>query len=280
MPCDYPYVIIVRLYTRTICHVHILAKNMAPLKQNAKSQGPFRGKYLNNKFAHGGLSHNAKRKRKWVPEDKIFDGSLKEGQGFAFKRKEKVRHEYNKLLRKERKKKQASKVQLEEKYPEHLKHLYLAERKRLDEEEQEKKIKRFKGRELDEETEEDDELNIVSDSSEKSILNATTDQTTVPDSSNEPTQSDSSHKVPLIQKKLKMSSYQKTKQEYERMKEERARKREEFLKNKSEREEALKKYKEKKMATYQLLKRKTKKGQPNLNLQMELLLHKIQAQRK
>ncbi|CAM4564185.1 unnamed protein product [Leuciscus chuanchicus] len=64
------------------------------------------------------------------------------------------------------------------------------------------------------------------------------------------------------------------------MKEERARKREEFLKDKSQREEALKKYKEKKMATYQLLKRKTKKGQPNLNLQMELLLQKIQAQRK
>lgn len=80
MPCDYPYVIIVRLYTRTIRLVHILAKNMAPLKQNAKSQGPFRGKYFNNKFAHGGLSHNAKRKRKWVPEDKIFDGSLKEGE--------------------------------------------------------------------------------------------------------------------------------------------------------------------------------------------------------
>lgn len=53
---------------------------MAPLKQNAKSQGPFRGKYFNNKFAHSGLSHNAKRKRKWVPEDKIFDGSLKEGE--------------------------------------------------------------------------------------------------------------------------------------------------------------------------------------------------------
>ncbi|KAK9975799.1 hypothetical protein ABG768_021032 [Culter alburnus] len=256
---------------------------MAPIKQNPRSQGPFRGKRFNNKFAHGGLSHNAKRKRKWVPEDKVFDGSLKEGQGFAFKRKEKVRHEYNKLLRKERKKKHASTVRLEEKYPEHLRHLYLAERKRLDEEEQEKKIKRCKGRARDEETEADDELNMVSDtldSSEKHVINTTTDQTTAPDSSNEPTQSDSSHKVPFIQKKHKMSSYQKTKQEYERMKEERARKREEFLKDKSQREEALKKYKEKKMATYQLLKRKTKKGQPNLNLQMELLLQKIQDQHK
>uniref|UniRef100_A0A9J8A5Z8 Uncharacterized protein n=1 Tax=Cyprinus carpio carpio TaxID=630221 RepID=A0A9J8A5Z8_CYPCA len=77
-----------------------------------------------------------------------------------------------------------------------------------------------------------------------------------------------------------MSSYQKTKQEYERIKEERARKQEEFLKDKAQREEALKIYKEKKMATYQLLKTKTKKGQLNLNLHMELLLQKIQAQHK
>uniref|UniRef100_A0A8C1E4P8 Thyroid transcription factor 1-associated protein 26 n=1 Tax=Cyprinus carpio carpio TaxID=630221 RepID=A0A8C1E4P8_CYPCA len=257
---------------------------MAPLKQNAKSKGPIRGKCFNNKFAHGGLSHNAKRKRKWVPENKVFDGGLKEGQGFAFKRKEKIKHEYNKLLRKERKKMQSSKIQLEEEYPEHLRHLYLAERQRLDEEEQEKKKKRCKGRAVDEETEADDELKTVLDSpfTEKHISNTTTDKTTASDSVNEPAESDSSHKTPFIQRKQKqkMSSYQKTKQEYERIKEERARKREEFLKDKAQREEALKKYKEKKTATYQLLKRKTKKGQPNLNLHMELLLQKIEAQRK
>uniref|UniRef100_A0A9J7X7D6 Thyroid transcription factor 1-associated protein 26 n=1 Tax=Cyprinus carpio carpio TaxID=630221 RepID=A0A9J7X7D6_CYPCA len=89
-----------------------------------------------------------------------------------------------------------------------------------------------------------------------------------------------SHKTPFIRRKQKMSSYQKTKQEYERIKEERARKQEEFLKDKAQREEALKIYKKKKMATYQLLKRKTKKGQLNLNLHMELLLQKIQAQHK
>ncbi|XP_073694759.1 thyroid transcription factor 1-associated protein 26 homolog [Garra rufa] len=259
---------------------------MAPLKQNAKGKGPFRGKYLNNKFAHGGLSHNAKRNRKWLPENKVFDGSLKEGQGFAFKRKEKIKHEYNKILRKERKKIQTSKTQLEEEYPEHLRHLYLAERKRLDEEEEEKKRKRYEGRAAGKETEEDDELKTVLESSftKEHISNTTTDQTTASDSANEPAQSDSFHKTPFIQKKQKqkqkMSSYQKTKLEYERIKEERARKREEFLKDKTQREEALKKYKEKKIATYQVLKRKTKKGQPNLNLHMELLLQKIQAQRK
>ncbi len=60
------------------------------------------------------------------------------GQGFAFKRREKIKHEYNKLLRKERKKMQSPKVQLQEEYP---RHLYLSEREKLDEEEHEKKKK-------------------------------------------------------------------------------------------------------------------------------------------
>lgn len=87
---------------------------------------------------------------------------------------------------------QPSKIQLEEKYPEHLRHLYLAERERLDEEEQEKKKKRCKGRAVDEETETDDELKTELDSpfTEKPISNTMIDQTTVPDSANEPAESD------------------------------------------------------------------------------------------
>uniref|UniRef100_A0A8C1LTA5 Uncharacterized protein n=1 Tax=Cyprinus carpio TaxID=7962 RepID=A0A8C1LTA5_CYPCA len=152
---------------------------------------------------------------------------------------------------------------------------YLAEREGLDEEEQEKKKKRCKGRAVDEETEADDELKTELDSpfTEKHISNTTTDKTTASDSANEPAESDSSHKTPLIQRKQKqkLSSYQKTKQEYERIMEEHARKRETKL------SERRKKYKEKKTATYQLLKRKTKKGQPNLNLHMELLLQKMKG---
>lgn len=53
------------------------------------------------------------------------------GQGFAFKRKERVRHEYNKLLRKERKKNAESTSLYKEEYPEHLKHLYMAEAEKL-----------------------------------------------------------------------------------------------------------------------------------------------------
>lgn len=50
----------------------------------------------------------------------------------------------------------------------------------------------------------------------------------------------------------------------------------EYLKNKQQREEAIQRYKQKKMETFQMLSKKTKKGQPNLNLQMEYLLQKIQ----
>lgn len=51
----------------------------------------------------------------------------------------------------------------------------------------------------------------------------------------------------------------------------------EYLKNKQQKEEAIQRYKQKKMETFQILSKKTKKGQPNLNLQMEYLLKKIQG---
>lgn len=49
----------------------------------------------------------------------------------------------------------------------------------------------------------------------------------------------------------------------------------EYIKNNKQREEAIQKYKQKKLETFQMLSKKTKKGQPNLNLQMEYLLQKI-----
>ena len=47
---------------------------------------------------------------------------------------------------------------------------------------------------------------------------------------------------------------------------------------KTEKEEALKKYKEKRMQTYKKLSRKTKKGQPVMKDRLEMLLEKIQQQ--
>lgn len=51
----------------------------------------------------------------------------------------------------------------------------------------------------------------------------------------------------------------------------------EYLKSKQQREEAIRRYKQKKTETFQMLSKKTKKGQPNLNLQMEFLLQRIQG---
>ena len=53
------------------------------------------------------------------------------GQGFAFRIKQKVQHEYNKLLTKERRKKIRPIAQHREEYPEHLRHLYEAESAKL-----------------------------------------------------------------------------------------------------------------------------------------------------
>lgn len=56
------------------------------------------------------------------------------GQGFAFKRKQKLKHDYNKFLHKERKKKNqplSTNLYTEERYPEHLRHLYVAEAEKL-----------------------------------------------------------------------------------------------------------------------------------------------------
>ncbi|MEJ1272560.1 coiled-coil domain containing 59 [Cricetulus griseus] len=50
----------------------------------------------------------------------------------------------------------------------------------------------------------------------------------------------------------------------------------EFEMRKREREEAQRLYKKKKMEAFKVLSKKTRKGQPNLNLQMEYLLQKIQ----
>lgn len=68
------------------------------------------------------------------------------GQGFAFKRKQKMQYEYKKLLRKERRTSE-TKTQFQDKYPDHLKHLYRAEAMKLKNEEEMNRLKRRKGHE-------------------------------------------------------------------------------------------------------------------------------------
>lgn len=86
---------------------------------------------------------------------------LSPGQGFAFYRKEKVKHEYNRLLRKERKKAPAPDSMYKEEYPEHLKHLYVAEAEKLRNEAWNNRVKRMKSRMK--EQDKDTDLEPVSD---------------------------------------------------------------------------------------------------------------------
>ena len=98
----------------------------------------------------------------------IFHGSpLSSGQGFAFSRKQKLKHEYNKLLRKEKKNKPERKqLYGEEHYPEHLKHLYMAEAEKIRNEDWTNRLNRSKQRMKTQEKREercDDEDDIKED---------------------------------------------------------------------------------------------------------------------
>uniref|UniRef100_UPI00398E6B65 thyroid transcription factor 1-associated protein 26 homolog n=1 Tax=Pristiophorus japonicus TaxID=55135 RepID=UPI00398E6B65 len=184
--------------------------------------------------APGGGAHISKPKPRWKADRfKKGWGSVKEGQGFAFQRKEKIKHEYKKLLRREKKAQQPQEIQYTENYPDHLRHLYLAEEE------------------------------LLKKQSEK-VQNKQTATINQPDSQAE------------LKRKKNKSSYQKTKEEYEKRRAEHIKQREAAEKNQREKEEALRKYKEQKLEKYRMLSKKTRKGQPNLNLQMEYLLKKIQ----
>ncbi|KAK1166809.1 hypothetical protein AOXY_G11417 [Acipenser oxyrinchus oxyrinchus] len=226
----------------------------AKLEITKKAAFPVHHAYKNK----GQLPSSAvmKTKRKWIPPDKAFAGSVKEGQGFAFHRKQKVQYEYKKLLRKEKRAKSQPVVQYTDSYPEHLKHLYLAEEEMIKNEEQQKKKER--------------RARDVNPLPEEAATPATTTTAATSTTDTEPKRPDKQ------EQKFKKTSYQKTKEEYERIQTKRAQKRQEAEKNKQQRQEALRIYKQKKMETYQILSRKTKKGQPNLNVQMEYLLQKIQ----
>ncbi|XP_070996609.1 thyroid transcription factor 1-associated protein 26 homolog isoform X2 [Oncorhynchus clarkii lewisi] len=256
-----------------------------PTQQTIKTKGTFDGKRANRNQPY----NRPGGRKKWVSEHKVFDGSIGEGQGFAFKRKEKVKHEYNKLLRKERRKNTEVKTQYTEQYPEHLRHLYEAEAEKLRNEVKTNRINRTKARmaggggPVEEEAapmavnEAPTDLATAIDPAED-ISSDKTDSAPQPTPAVAASKNDSLPMSNRSKKKmLRKTSYQKTKEEFESVKEKQKNKKEEFLKNKEQKEEAIMKYKQKKMETFQMLSKKTKKGQPNLNLQMEYLLQKIQG---
>ncbi|XP_062822670.1 thyroid transcription factor 1-associated protein 26 isoform X1 [Anolis carolinensis] len=79
------------------------------------------------------------QKRPWRRDPRQVKGSVQEGKGFAYWRKQKIRHDYKKLLKKESNV-NSKKIEYTEDYPEHLKHLYLAEEEMLKKQQKPRKI--------------------------------------------------------------------------------------------------------------------------------------------
>ncbi|NWX67799.1 TAP26 protein, partial [Alca torda] len=188
------------------------------------------------------------------------------GRGFAFRRKQKVERQYRKFLKKRRKVHSQQDDQFTDTYPEHLKHLYLAE---------EEKMLKKRRRPPDDSVLSEEKLNKAVDFALETMR---CHYRVLPQGGGE-----NKAKIFFIflsvtteGKSKKKTSNQKAKEEYEKIKAERARKKEEAEKRKQQREEAQRLYKQKKMEAYKILCKKTKKGQPNLNSQMEFLLQKIQ----
>ncbi|NXP92966.1 TAP26 protein, partial [Passerina amoena] len=180
------------------------------------------------------------------------------GRGFAFRRKQKIERQYRKLLKKRRQVHSQQDDQFTDTYPEHLKHLYLAEEEKL------KKRRRTP----DVSVSPEEKLKKAADGIYGYVcLMVLSVSRTCP----------FSPRSAGTQEKFKnKTSNQKAKEDYEKIKAEHARKKEEAEKRKQQREEAQRLYKKKKMEAFKILSKKTKKGQPNLNLQVEFLLQKIQ----
>lgn len=196
-----------------------------------------------------------------------FVGSVREGQGFAFRRKLKIQQSYKKLLWREKKARNSQESQFQDRYPDHLKHLYLAEEERL------RKQRRKVERPLSEE-----QINQDLPEEECNIDQALPEEHCSIDKSQpeEQYKEERVNSISIPKKSKKKTSNQKAQEEYEQIQAKRAAKKQEFERRKQEREEAQRLYKKKKMEVFKILSKKTKKGQPNLNLQMEYLLQKIQ----
>ncbi|CAH7331751.1 thyroid transcription factor 1-associated protein 26 [Phodopus roborovskii] len=204
------------------------------------------------------------KRRAWRPRhQQAFPGSVREGQGFAFRRKLKIQQNYKKLQWKVKKAPTSQEPQFTDHYPDHLKHLYLAEEERL--RKQRRKVGQPPSEEQVDQPVPEEECNTEQTLSEEQSS----------DYQPQPEQLCTLNSVTVPKKKK--TSNQKAQEEYERIQAKRAAKKFEFETRKREREEAQRLYKKKKMEAFKVLSKKTRKGQPNLNLQMEYLLQKIQG---
>ncbi|KAM5288436.1 thyroid transcription factor 1-associated protein 26 [Ctenodactylus gundi] len=238
---------------------------MAPVSRSARRQTGFFGTGEEGISRAGFRNKNVKRRTWWPNHPQAFAGSVREGQGFAFRRKLKIQQNYKKLLWKE--KSQTSKEsQFTDQYPDHLKHLYLAEEERL--KKQLRKVDQpLSGEKVNQPLPEEQcglDQTLVED--QCSVLQPQLDEQC----------SKIVNSMTIPKKNKKKSSNQKAQEEYEQVQAKRAAKKQEFERRKQEREAAQRLYKKKKMEVFKILSKRTKKGQPNLNLQMEYLLKKIQ----
>uniref|UniRef100_A0A8I4A3Z3 Coiled-coil domain containing 59 n=1 Tax=Callithrix jacchus TaxID=9483 RepID=A0A8I4A3Z3_CALJA len=199
------------------------------------------------------------KQKTWRPNHpQTFVGSVREGQGFAFRRKLRIQKSYKKLLRKEKKPQTSLESQFTDRYPDNLKHLYLAEEERL------KKQPRKDDHPLSEQVDQpllEEQCSIHHASFE--------DQRSFDQSQPEEQCSKTVNSFTVPKKNKKKTSNQKAQEEYEQIQAKRAAKKKEVERRKQEREEAQRRYKKKKMEVFKILNKKTKKGQPNLNLQKE-----------
>ena len=76
------------------------------------------------------------------------------------------------------------------------------------------------------------------------------------------------------------SSHLKAKEQFHKKVNSKEQKKQDFLKRQVEKNEAIKKYKEKKAERFKILNAKTKRGQPKMDGRIELLLAKIEEQCK
>ncbi|XP_074258580.1 thyroid transcription factor 1-associated protein 26 isoform X2 [Saimiri boliviensis] len=205
---------------------------MAPVRQTGKCRhGGFeaRGEGLS---PVGCRNKNVKQKT-WRPNHpQTFVGSVREGQGFAFRRKLRIQKSYKKLLRKEKKAQTSLESQFTDRYPDNLKHLYLAEEERL--RKQPRKIDHPLSEQVDQPLLEEqcsihqalfeDQRSFDQSQPEEQCSKTTVNSFTVP------------------KKNKKKTSNQKAQEEYEQIQAKRAAKKQEFERRKQEREEAQRRF--------------------------------------
>ncbi|XP_036154065.1 thyroid transcription factor 1-associated protein 26 isoform X2 [Myotis myotis] len=165
-------------------------------------------------FSPVGFKNKNVKQRTWRPNHlQAFVGSVREGQGFAFRRKLKIQQNYKKLLWRKNKAQTSQESQFRDRYPDHLKHLYLAEEERL--RKQTRKVEKNKSEEQVNEALPTEQCNTDQALSEE---HCSIDQP----QPEEPCKEERVNFITIPKKNKKKTSNQKAQEEYERVQAKRA----------------------------------------------------------